>query len=152
MSLFMATTAESAAPSDPALCLNGRWHDVQADDGSRFVSEKECLRYLKHGGVLYRPQLVIIPQCRVGDHLASELAIFGSLFHPGSLVTLTLDGAIWTSTGTNVRMTFAGAEDSREPGVFIVQPIITAQQYVVTLTARDSNGLTVTASNSCVLS
>jgi hypothetical protein len=142
----------SATPSDPTLCLNGGWNEVQAGNGSRFSSEKACLRYVKRGGVLYMPKLVIIPQCTVGEHLASELAIFGSVFHPGAQVTLTLDGGIWASTGTNVRVTVAGAEGSFEPGVFIIQPGVVAQQYVLTLTARDSYGVTATATNSCVLS
>jgi hypothetical protein len=143
--LILSTSASAVGSTDPALCLQGGWQTLQKADGRSFGSEQACNAYAVHGGVLYRPILTIIPQCSTTDHVASELAIFASGFPAGSPVTLTLEGALWTSTGTNVLTSTTAGPHSFEPGTLIGQPGITPTDHFLTLTVRSAEGVTATA-------
>jgi hypothetical protein len=67
------------------------------------------------------------------------MSIFGFGFHPNSSVTLTIQGALW-GNGTNV----IGAVTDSET-FFQGQPGISPATFV-TVTARDAQGVTATAS------
>lgn len=137
--LALSASSNAAAPStDPHLCLNGGWQSLQKDNGGHFRNEQACLRYVEHGGVLYSPTLTIVPFCDL-TQTQFEMSIFGFGFHPNSSLTLTIEGALW-GNGTNV----IGAVTDGET-FFQGQPAISPATFV-TVTARDAQGVTATAS------
>jgi hypothetical protein len=150
--MLLAASANSAPPStDPQLCLNDGWRHVQADDGQLFKSEKSCLHYVSKGGTLYRPQLTAVVFCFSSS---VDLGVFASGFHPGSVVTLTLEGAVWSRNHSNVLTSRTGDEHSMFPGESITQPQLgipveagkTTGTTFITLTVRDEQGVSATTS------
>jgi hypothetical protein len=151
--MLLAASANSAPPStDPQLCLNDGWRHLQADDGQQFKSEKSCLHYVSKGGTLYRPTLTAVVFCFSND---VDLGVFASGFHPGSVVTLTLEGAVWARNHSNVLTSKTSAgENFSNPGDIIAQPQLgipvedgkTTGTTFITLTVRDEQGVSATTS------
>jgi hypothetical protein len=152
--LLLATAASSAPPStDPNLCLSGGWRHLQADDGSHFKNERACLNYVAHGGILYQPTLTTVVFC---FDESVDLGIFGGGFPPGVEVTLTLTGALFLNTNSNVITTVTeDGSGSSIPGTIIGQPPLaipvhhgaTTGTTPITLTARTAQGITATTTN-----
>jgi hypothetical protein len=150
---WAAASADSAS-TDPQLCLDGGWQQAQEDDGSLFKKEHACLKYVDKGGVLYTPRVTIVVFCFANS---ADLGIFASGFHPGSVVTLTLSGALWQTNLSTVRTAVTGdGSGSLGPGELIIQPTLAGVDLSavdVTLTMRDAQGVNATASDSdsCLL-
>jgi hypothetical protein len=148
--LLLAASASSTPSTDPALCSHSGWAHVQTDHGGVFTSERACLKYVSKGGSLYSPRLTSVlftVNCATG---VVDYGIFGSGFHSGAVVTLTLHGLVWGDTLTNVRTTVAEDETGFDgAGAFILQPTViipTTGTTVITLMARDAQGVNAVSS------
>jgi hypothetical protein len=128
----VATAADPAS----AACGNDAWRTLQTDHGATFGSEHACVKYLKSGGVLFNPQITVTRACPDGPFIA----LFGSGFHASSLLTLTLEGAIFPATGHNVKT--SQLTDSR--GTFAIQPVVSNFGPHVTIRIADAQGVSVT--------
>lgn len=152
--MVLAASASSGLPStDPQLCVDGGWRHVQPDDGDPFKSERSCLHYVAQGGKLYTPTLTAVVFCFSSN---VDLGVFASGFHPGSVVTLTLEGAVWSSNHSNVKTGRTGDADSFSPGEIITQSTLgipvqggaTTGTTFITLTVRDEQGVSARTSTS----
>jgi hypothetical protein len=124
-----------ASAADPAaVCGNGAWHGLQTDHGETFKSERACRKYVKHGGVVFNPQVTVVSVCGTSGPF---LSLFGTGFHANSLLTLTLDGAIFKSTGTNVKT----SQPTDGQGQFVISPDVSNTGPHVTLTVTDAEGV-----------
>jgi hypothetical protein len=128
-----------ASAADPAaVCGNNAWHSLQTDRGETFKSERACRKYVKHGGVVFNPQVTVVSVCGTSGPF---LSLFGSGFHANSLLTLTLQGgAIFPSTGTNVKTT----QPTDAQGQFVISPDVSHTGPDVTMRISDAQGVHVT--------
>jgi hypothetical protein len=62
-------------------CQQGGWQTAQTNEGTSFSSEDDCISYGAHGGVVFKPSLVAVPDT-VGEEEDSVLTASG--FHPST--------------------------------------------------------------------
>jgi hypothetical protein len=132
--------ATAASPASSA-CFDGGWRSLQTDNGGTFENQGSCIKYSKDGGALFNPQVIVVSTCSL------YLALSGSGFHANSVLTLTLDGAIFEATGTNTKT--SGPTDGQ--GTFAISPVIASATPPVTIRVSDAEGVNavVTAAFSC---